>query len=111
MGELGVYTRIYKRGERGKKEKKKKVQTLSTILHSCVARRSCCLLPIKGSMTKCSRISNSRVLARSNELLERMKGDEKGTCHCCQSACNPRPVADFFPSPAVTLSMLKSQWG
>lgn len=51
------------RQEGGEGSKKRRIQTLSTILHSCVARRSCCLLPIKGSMTKCSRISNSRVLA------------------------------------------------
>lgn len=32
-------------------------RTLSTILHSCVARSSCCLFEIKGSITKCSFIS------------------------------------------------------
>ena len=34
--------------------------TLSTILHSCVARRSCCRFPISGSMTKWSRISGEQ---------------------------------------------------
>jgi hypothetical protein len=34
--------------------------TLSTMRHNCVARRSCCLFPIRGSITKCSRISVER---------------------------------------------------
>ena len=38
--------------------------TLSTILHSCVARSSCCRFPIKGSMTKCWRISDSMLETR-----------------------------------------------
>lgn len=37
-----------------------KRRTFSTILHNCVASSSCCLLEIKGSITKCSFISVCR---------------------------------------------------
>ena len=34
-------------------------RTFRTILHSCVANNNCCLLEMRGSMTKCSRISTN----------------------------------------------------
>lgn len=37
----------------------KRRRTFSTILHSCVASNNCCRLEMRGSMTKCSRISTN----------------------------------------------------